>query len=101
MAHDADNVIAFRKAVVGSDHAAEQLVAEDQPFMVARRLAVLAFDDFAIRAAHAERNRLDQQRAFRSGRLRHIAQFDRVRLWRTYGDSAQGKSPGKSAAQEI
>ena len=40
-------------------------MAEDQAFVTARRLAVVAGDDLAIGAADAERDRLDQQRAVR------------------------------------
>ena len=50
-------------------HAAERLVAEDQPFAAVRRLAVIAGDDLAIGAADAERQRIDQDRAFGLWRL--------------------------------
>src|SRR5262245_45346772 len=100
-AHDADNVIALCETIVCFQYAAERLVAEDQPLMAARRLAVIAFDDFAIRAAHAKRNRLDQQRARRCGRLRHIAQLDGIRIWWTYRDGAQEQAPRQSAARRL
>src|SRR5262249_37573041 len=92
-AHKADDGIALREAIPRFDHASERLVPEDQSFVTARRFAVVAIDNFAIRAANAERDRLDQKRALRGGRLRHIAQLNGIRFWRTYGDGAQMEIP--------
>src|SRR5262245_3701893 len=100
MADDADNVIALGEAVVRLDHAAERLVAEDQSFVTARCLAVVTLDDFAIRAADAKRDCLDQERALGGGRLRHIAQFNRIRVWRTYGDGAQKEPLGSQPPRD-
>ena len=62
-------MVAGREAAVRRRfaHAAERLVAEDQPLVAGRRFAVVARDDLAVGAADAERERLDQDRAFAGG----------------------------------
>ena len=89
-------MVAARETAIGRRfaHAAEQLVAEDQPRFVAGRLAVVARDDLAIGAADAERDRLDQQRAFRCRWLGNVAQFDGIRLEGVDRDRAQGFALG-------
>ena len=90
-------VIAASQTAVGRRfaHAAERLVAEDQPLVAVRRLAVLARDDFAIGAADAERDRLDQDRALRARAARaHRAVRTEFGVWRMDRDGAQGKALG-------
>ena len=93
MAHDADHMIAGRKLAFlrRRNHAAEQLVAEDQAIVTVRRRAVFAGDDLPIGAAYPERERFHQQRAVRRGRLRHIDQPDRIRGCGKDRDRAQGE----------
>ena len=72
LAHDADDVIAGLEAAIRRRlaHAAERLVAEDQPLRARAAPRRIAGDDLAIGAADAERERIDQDRAFGRRRLR-------------------------------
>ncbi|GGQ17904.1 hypothetical protein GCM10010279_26950 [Streptomyces mutabilis] len=59
--HAHDQVAGAETAVVRClDHTAEGLVAEDQPVVVRRCLAVRARGDLPVRAADAEGEALDQ-----------------------------------------
>jgi hypothetical protein len=53
-------------------HAAERLVAEDQPLGARRRPAVVAVDDLAVGAAHPEGDAVDEQLAVAGLGIGHV-----------------------------
>jgi hypothetical protein len=61
-------------------------VAEHEARATGGRGTVRAFDEIAIGAAHARRNGLNQHRAVRRIRLRHIVEANRCRQARMDGD---------------
>ena len=89
-ADDADDEVAGREAAaVGRlEHAAERLVAEDQPLLARRRPAVLAVDDLAVGAADAERDPVDEQLARARLGLGHVDDGGRAGLQRDHGECA-------------
>ena len=100
LAHDADDMIARREAAIRRRfaHAAERLVAEDQPRVTLGRFAVMAGDDLVIGAADAERNRFDQQRAVSARRFGNVGQRGGIRNSGKDRDGAQRFGPIVSPA---
>ena len=79
-AHDADHEIAGRKAGIGGRllDAAEQFMANDETLSPRRGPAIVAFDDFAVGTANAERQRAHQNIAVAWRRRRDLFKSDGI-----------------------
>ena len=98
-ADDADHEVAGREAAaVGRlEHAAERLVAEDEPLGAGRRPAVVAVDDLAVGAADAERDPVHEQVAGPRLGLGHVDDGRRAGLERDHGERAHAHEPTQLA----